>query len=122
MGWKLQPKKVFPSEGTPRQGVFHNAWENKFPYGFPVPGAQAFGYESLGLVEFSPIGPSAAIAEQVRSVNPQLYTGQAVYLAGMPTQAGQVIGQPLINPQTGYARNSVAERGAAAGPNVPYPM
>lgn len=121
MGWTYKPKKVFPSEGTPRQGMFHNVWENKFPFNFPLPGAQGFGYESLGLVEFTPIGAGVPLQEQIRSVNPQLYVGQAVTLAGIPTQAGQMITQPLIDPQSGYARNSVAERGSPA-PNTPYPM
>jgi hypothetical protein len=119
MGWKMRQKNVLPWEQMPRQGVFKNVWEQKFPFGFPTPGAQSFAFESYGLVEYTPIGPSAVVADPIELLHPQLYVGQAVVVQGIPLQAGQVMHQPLIDPQTGAAHNNPGERGEPA-PNTPY--
>jgi hypothetical protein len=119
MGWRMKQKHVLPWQEMPRQGGFKNVWEQKFPYRFPTPGAGSFAFESYGLVEFSPIGPSVAVAEPLAPLaGEQLYVGQAVVLQGIPLQAGQVMQQPLVDPQTGYANNTPYERGSAA-PNTP---
>lgn len=120
MAWKIRQKPVRPWLDMPRNGAFVNAFENKFPYGFPVPGAQAYAFESLGLVEFSPIGPSVVIQQPLSKIYPQLYTGQAVPLQGIPLQAGQVVTAQLIDPDNGNGNYVVASRNNGSGaPNTP---
>jgi hypothetical protein len=65
----------------------------------PYPGAPAFSYCGLGLVEFSPIGPSTVNREWLRHFNPTLFAGQWVPTTGLGgLQTGQMIKQPLEVP------------------------
>lgn len=86
---------------TPGSGNFHLAWEEK---PLPGPGAGNFAWEVLGLVEFSPIGPTIYAREPMRSTARPMYSYQAVPLQGIPLVSGQIFGQPLYDPATGYSR------------------
>lgn len=69
------------------------------------PGTGNYAFESLALNELTPIGPSTNTAGFLKVVQPpQLYVaGRAVPTTGLGgLVAGQVILQPLINPQ-GYS-------------------
>lgn len=105
MAWKIKQKPILPWEQMPRHGLHQHVFENKFPWNFPSPGAQAYAFESLGLVEFSPIGPSGVVIEPIRKFTPQMFVGQAVALQGIGIQSGQMITQPLIDPDAGTTGN-----------------
>lgn len=120
MGWKKTHKNILPWQKMPRNGMFQNVWENKSSRG-PQPGAQAYAFESYGLVEFSPIGPTHPIDEQIRSINPQLYVGLAVPVGGIPLQAGGFQLQSLIDPQTPGGYSSLPTFQAVPVPNQPHP-
>jgi hypothetical protein len=95
-------------------GLFHVAYERK---SLPDPGAQVYAYESLGLVQFAPSGPSVFARDQVRSVSPQLYVFQQTLMAGIPIVSGQMVGQPLYDPNAGgYTQDPPG----AISPLVPY--
>lgn len=119
MAWKIRQKPILPWEQMPRHGLHQHVFENKFPFNFPQPGAQAYAFESLGLVEFSPIGPSGAVLEPLRlSLGvPQMFSGQAVVLQGIGIQSGQLISQPLIDPDAGSTGNFVAVERRTYQPN-----
>lgn len=76
-------------------GLYH--WAKKK---LPTPGTGNFAFESLGLVEFTPIG-GAVLQRYTFNVTqpPQLYVGgQAVLTSGFGgLMAGQIIYQPLAN-------------------------
>ena len=82
----------------------------------PSPGAMRYAWESLGLEQFTPIGPGVATRKPIVPLpgGDQPYVGLAVRLDGIPTVAGQVVGQPLYNPGQPY--------GSALQPivNVPF--
>lgn len=85
------------------KGMFH--WTRKR---LPSPGVQNYAWETLGLVEFTVIGPATANLMQYRSIQgPQVYlAGQAVVtnsLGGL--QTGQAIFQPLFDPNSGMYGN-----------------
>lgn len=65
----------------------------------PDPGAQNYAWETLALPAFTPIGPgNVAIAMRPLPFGPPpLLTQQGAIVRGIPTTAGQIIGQPLIN-------------------------
>lgn len=62
-------------------------------------GARVFAYQNLGLVEFAPIGPADHNRKQFLPLQPrQVYAPQTGLTSGIGgLQAGQIIGQPLIN-------------------------
>jgi len=81
--------------------LFHQSWERKR---LPGPGAMNYAYESQALAPFPVAGPTIAV-RQPRAVfqGQQSMVLQSVSIAGVPTQAGQVLAQPLFDPQTGTA-------------------
>lgn len=117
MGWSIKKKHTQPWEAMPRWGQHHMAWENKASR-LPEPGAQAYAYESYGLVEFSPIGPSVAVTTPLQKYSPPYVTGMAVWLSGIPTQAGGVTLQALIDPSApgGYV-SGMGNPAPLTGPN-----
>lgn len=69
----------------------------------PSPGVQNYAFESLGLPEFNPIGPSVAARSIIRTLaGPQQYLpASAIPIAGIGgLAAGQVILQALYDPNT----------------------
>lgn len=134
MAWKVRQKPVLPWADLPRHGDPHFVWENKQPK-LPQPGAQAYAWESYGLVEFSPIGPSIAVKTPFTKLTPQLYQSLATFLQGIGTQAGGVQFQALFDPTSpngypaGFGIDAASNRltGAAymrndpLAPNTPYP-
>jgi len=105
-------------------GFYQAVYSNR-EFNLPLPGAQAFAWETLGLVEFSPIGPSVVPDRSIRPTENGVFAGLAITVAGIPMQAGQIVGQPLFDPSapgsgyTGLAPMSYNEFGANA-PNSPY--
>lgn len=83
----------FGSQGAP--GTFKNVWEEKE---LPGPGTGNFAYETLSLFNLTPIGPGVRAREQIRSIGKQLYVLQSAPVVGVPLVAGQIVGQPLYNP------------------------
>jgi hypothetical protein len=104
--WLQRPHPVPPFEATalispaqrgPRFGPFighSHVRQNQ-----PDPGAPAYAYEGLGLVEFSPIGPSVINRNYLfpLATAQPLFAGLAVPLAGLGGLVqGQMISQPLL--------------------------
>lgn len=106
-------KKVKREPADAPAGAFAHVWERKKQ---PSPGAQNYAFESLGLVQFTPSGPSVAVREPIVPLQrgPQPVVGQSVITNGVPTVSGQLYGQPLFDPNAGYV--------ASPSPiiNVPY--
>jgi hypothetical protein len=81
--------------GTAYKAVWRDKTAN-----LPDPGAQAFAYETLGLVAFPPSGPSiVANAWRMHAFysSPSV-SRAAVRTIGIPTVAGQIFSQPLLDP------------------------
>lgn len=93
-------KKRVEIPRDPPAGLYQGVWEKKRQ---PSPGAQSFAWESLGLAPFTPIGPSIHVREGIRPMAGvmQPAVGQAVWLDGVPTTAGQVYGQGLYDESSG---------------------
>jgi len=83
-------------------GTYHAVWERKR---MPDPGAQNYAWETYGLPPFTPIGTGIPTQQPLIATSEQVYTMQAVSLVGMPTVSGQILGQPLFDPNVpgGYA-------------------
>lgn len=66
----------------------------------PSPGTQNYAYENLGLVEFSPIGPTESNRKHIRPMQPAVaYAGLGVYMQGIGGLVqGTIYGYPLIAP------------------------
>jgi hypothetical protein len=80
------------------KGIYH--WVQKK---LPSPGAQNYAYETLGLVEFTPIGYGVHVRTNwMITQPPQPYiNGQAVPVTGLGgLSAGQLALQPLYDPVT----------------------
>ncbi len=94
----------------PPEGMYQGVWEKKRQ---PSPGAQAYAWETLGLPQFSPVGPSITVRQGLavvaESIQPMV--GQAVPISGIPTTAGQIFGQQLFD--------STAEGGGYTSPVNP---
>lgn len=86
-------------EDTPMGVVYRGVHEQKR---MPDPGAQAYAWETLALPAYTPIGPgNHAISFRAMPLGPPpLMTQQGAIVRGIPTTAGQIIGQPLINDLT----------------------
>ena len=70
----------------------------------PQAGADRYAYESLGLVPYTPIGPGQGARASVHATAKPLYVLQSIPVAGLGgIVAGQMIGQPLFNPYSGYS-------------------
>lgn len=101
--WLNRPNPVPPQERAslvrpgPRLTAFSGHTHVFQPQ--PFPGAPAFAYEALGLVEFSPIGPSVANRSYLfplSTVRP-LFGGHGMMVQGLGGLVhGQVITQPLL--------------------------
>lgn len=76
---------------------FQQVWKRKR---LPGPGSGNYAFETLGLAAFTPSGPSVATRTPINPLagGDQLYVMQAVGVDGIPTVAGQVISQPLFDP------------------------
>jgi hypothetical protein len=113
-------------------GTYKAVWQRK---PMPDPGAQNYAWESLAMAQFAPSGPSVATRKPIISTMGQMYVGKAVVLNGIPTMAGGIVGQPLMDPNTpgGYTRqlpdgiapmsayNIVSTRNDPVGSNNPSP-
>lgn len=67
----------------------------------PDPGAQNYAFETLGLVEFTPIGPAIGADIVLMKTQPPAFyiSNSMVVINGLGgLAAGQIILQPLINP------------------------
>lgn len=124
MAWPFAPKRK-PVQGPPnvneRAGSFHIVYERKR---MPDPGAQNYAYESLALLQFAPSGPSVAACQQIEPTEGQLYFAQGWRVAGIPTIAGQIITQPLYDPDapgSGFTRAMPTGYASAMQPNNPFP-
>lgn len=100
-GFFRKPKKVVEIPRDPPEGLYQGVWEKKRQ---PSPGAQAFAWETLSLAQFVPSGPSITVRQGFKPLpgTQQPYVGQAVNLDGVPIVAGQMVGQPLFDPNSGY--------------------
>lgn len=74
-------------------GFYEMAWEEQRT---PSPGAMVYSWETLGLPQYSPVGPGRGIQQVIRSTQAVKAWYQAVPLVGMPSVPGQMIFQPLI--------------------------
>lgn len=101
-------------------GTYHAVWENKAqPDGA---GAYRYAWESLDLAQFSPIGPGTAVRRQIRETQPGGYwfSSKQVVENGIPTIAGQLLHEPLIDPERGYVPDGLTlGYPDAAGYNIP---
>jgi hypothetical protein len=88
---------ISPASRGPRFGPFIG--HSHVRQAQPDPGAPAYAYEGLGLVEYSPIGPSVANRSYLfpLATSPLLFAGHAVPLHGLGGLVrGQFINQPLL--------------------------
>lgn len=92
------------------------SWERQT---LPDPAAQNYSWETLGLVPFSPIGPSVAVRHPYATVFPQMFAGFSVKLTGIPLTQGQIIGQPVYDPNAGFASRSAVPIPALVAMNIP---
>lgn len=116
LGFFRKKKKVVEIPRDPPDGLYQGVWEKKRQ---PSPGAQAYAWETLGLSQFTPIGPAVTTRVGIAPLpgTPQPYIrGKAVSLQGVPTTAGQIIGQPLFDPASGFVANPMPLV------NNPYPF
>ena len=111
-------KKIVEIPHDPPPGYYQGVWEKKRQ---PSPGAQAFAWETLGLAQFTPIGPTVNVRKPF-NVTPgtmQPAVGLAVTMNGVPTVAGQIFGQGLYDQSAGGS-------GYTTGPgmlvNEPFPF
>jgi hypothetical protein len=95
---------------------YEMAWERQ---SLPDPAAMNYSWETLGLVQFSPIGPSVAVRKPFSTLFPQLFSGFSVWLAGIPLTQGQVIGQPLYDPRSGFTRSIPMQIPSLVDMNIP---
>lgn len=98
--------KVVEIPRDPPEGLYQGVWEKKRQ---PSPGAQAYAWETLGLVQFVPSGPSITVRRGISVLPgaPQPAIGLAVPLNGVPLTAGQVVGQPLYDPAQGFVNSNM---------------
>jgi hypothetical protein len=68
----------------------------------PDPGSGSFALESFALPAFTPIGAGnlAVINRLLPFGPPPMISQQGARVIGIPTTAGQIVGQPLINTMT----------------------
>ena len=99
-------KKVVAIPKQAPGDLYQGVWEKKRQ---PSPGAQAYAFETLGLAQFTPIGPAVAAREHINPFpgTPQPYVTKAVVLDGIAITAGQIYGQPLYDPSQGYVGNGM---------------
>jgi len=99
-------EKIVEIPRDPPEGLYQGVWEKKR---MPSPGAQAYAWETLGLAPFTPIGPAVTTRVGIHPLpgTPQPVSLQAVPLDGIPTTAGQVIGQPLFDPASGFVNSAM---------------
>lgn len=95
-----------PPEPLPKGPVdagfepYARVWERKTP---PDPGANVYAWETLQQEQYSPIGRGIRVRAPTQVIGEQVYLpGMSVWLAGVPTVSGGMIGQPLYDPQSGY--------------------
>jgi len=97
---KIPPQTVDQQATLSPNSRFNANW--KFTYErkqMPSPGAQNYAYENLGLVEFTPIGPSVANRQNIRPMQPQaMWAGFTIWQQGLGglTQ-GTIYGTPLVS-------------------------
>lgn len=80
---------------------FNPTWAHTFERLFRLdPGAQAYSYTNLGLVEFSPIGAGTANRGFFHPLQPTpLFAAHGILTQGLGGLVnGQFIGQPLTDP------------------------
>lgn len=80
-------------------GTYRAVWEQKR---LPDPGAQNFAWETLGLFQLAPSGPTVTNRDAIVPLSTPMYAYQSGMLLGTPLTAGQIVGQPLYDPNSGY--------------------
>lgn len=85
---------------------FQMVWEQKT---LPGPGAMNYAYESLALAPQSPISGAVNNRQQLRPTAIPNYKFQDGYMIGVPMVAGQMVMQPLYDPNMGYTRPRVQD-------------
>lgn len=95
---KIPPKTVEQQTAQSPNTRFNPFY--KFTYErkrLPSPGAQNYAYETLGLVEFSPIGPAEMNRLQWQIVAPPpMYAGLGFWMQGIGgVNQGTIYGYPL---------------------------
>lgn len=73
----------------------------------PDPGATSFALESFGLVPLTPIGPAITVREPILATPSAapLSRGPVVGIEGIPTIHGDIVGQPLFDPDRGFTKD-----------------
>lgn len=98
---KRLPQTVEEQAVMSPHGRFNPGWTLTYEAKrLPSPGTQNYAYENLGLVEYSPIGPSESNRMQLKSTQPRpAYALFAVTQRGVGGLVmGTIYGQPLIAP------------------------
>ncbi len=110
-GWfKKKGRVVIPRHAA--DSGYRQVWQRKR---LPGPGAMNMAFETLQLAQFPVSGPSIAVRDKMSVIQPQqLAVEKSVSIAGIPTTAGQVLGQPLFDPKSGMGI------GVQPMNNVPY--
>lgn len=85
-------------------------WENAYHWvrkRMLSPGAQNYAFETLSLFETPPVGAGTSAQMQYRSYGgTPMYQNNSAYISGLGgLQAGQVISQPLYDPNSGSYGN-----------------
>lgn len=98
--WPFKSKPKVGGKDVDQNGFVDNAGfqQQWIERGQPTPGAMSYAFVSLGLPAFSTIGPGIAALGTPRPVAIPYYSLQAVPIVGIPLQAGQIFGQPLVDP------------------------
>ncbi|MDE2102817.1 MAG: hypothetical protein KGL39_36570 [Patescibacteria group bacterium] len=96
--------------------TFEIAYERQ---NLPDPASGNYSYETLGLVRFPPSGPSVAVRQPLNTLFSQMIAGFVVKLSGIPTTSGQLLGQPLYDPNAGYTRPTPMNIPATSDLNLP---
>lgn len=107
------PFKTLPTPG------YEQVWERK---AMPDPGAQNYAFETLQLAPFTPIGPTERTRQPLVPTSPQIYVNYGALLSGMGTIAGQMVGQPLFDPNVpgnGYTSGNPNSYSPLAFMNIP---
>jgi len=119
MAWTILGKQTGKDADKNRfqdQPGYKMVWERKT---LPGPGAMNYAYESLALPPQSPISGAVAQRQQLRPTAGQVYKYQDGLMIGVPMVAGQVIMQPLYDPNSGYVAGQPIGVSPRTAMNIP---
>lgn len=96
-------------------GPYHAKWRDTAQ---PTPGAMSYAYDTLALPPFDLIWTGVLVTNKPSALpGTPVLANQAVKLQGLPLTAGMIYGQPLFDPNAGYA----APPSIGADFNIPFP-